>query len=629
MKRFLSLLAACAFGGTAFGDDEPNLLWIVAEDMSPTLGCYDDDYAVTPNIDAFAEESVLYTNAYATAPVCSPARACLINGLSAAVQGTMQMRSVIPIPSEMRGFPAWLREAGYYTTNNEKTDYNSANADAIIGASWDESSETAHWRGRTDDEKPFFAVFNLMTSHQSRSMVWPYEQFEEEVKSTLPPEAVHDPAKAPIPPYYPDTEVIRETWARNYDCVTAMDGEVGAILAQLEEDGLADDTIVFFYSDHGTGLPGHKRQLTDSGMHVPLLVRFPEKYQDWAPGPPGSKTDRLVCFEDFGPTVMSLAGIDELPGYMEGVAFLGPLNGAEREYVFGHRDRVDEKMDLARSVRDGRYLYIRNYMPHLGWNQQGFWIDQGEIQHELYALAEEPEAMTAAQRHLAGPARAVEELYDCEADPMNLVNLAESADHAEVLERMRGVLAERLVSSRDLGFLPELELEKIAGLGPPYEWARANDVAEWQAPIIAAASEVGGDATDGFRVNLESDDPSVRYWGAMGFTAAPQLPSEMVSFLESKLEDDSPAVRIEVANALARHGHVELGLPVLVGLLEDENPTVVLYAARTIELLGEEAAEAHGAMQALADRVAGVEGDPAMFIQFTTSGYLNRVDPGG
>ena len=353
--------------------------------MSPVLGYLGDAYAITPNIDALALESVIYTNAFATAPICSPSRAALINGMIASVQGTHQMRSAYPLPDAWKGFPSYLREAGYYTTNNVKTDYNSGNASAITEASFDLNSDTADWRERNDGQ-PFFSIFNLMVSHQSRAMVWPYEQFIDEVQSQLSAEEIHEPESAPVPPYYPDTPIVRKTIARFYDCVTVMDKEVGHILQKLKDDGLWDDTIVFFYSDHGSGLPRHKRTALDSGMLVPLLVRFPEKYKHLAPAEPGTTTDRLVNFEDFGPTALSLANVLP-PDYMQGIPFLGPFEGPERNYVFGHRDRVDEAIDMVRIVRNKRYLYVRNYMPHISYNQPVAYPDLGEIRAEFYTMA--------------------------------------------------------------------------------------------------------------------------------------------------------------------------------------------------------------------------------------------------
>ena len=243
--------------------------------MSPNLGCYGDTDASSPRIDAFAREGVRFTNAFATAPVCSPARSCLITGMFATSLGTQRLRSQFPVPDHIRPFTALLREAGYYCTNNVKTDYNLAHEAAFIRAAWDESSPEAHWRYAAAGQ-PFFAVFNFMTTHQSRSSVWPHDQFERKSLRSSPADR-HDPAKISLPPFYPDTAESRRAWARYHDCITAMDKQVGEILDQLAADGLADDTIVFFFSDHGMGMPRGKRCLFDSGLHVPLLVRFPRK----------------------------------------------------------------------------------------------------------------------------------------------------------------------------------------------------------------------------------------------------------------------------------------------------------------------------------------------------------------
>lgn len=632
MNRLLALLSVLIAAALSPAADTPNILWITAEDMSPTLGCYGDAYATTPNVDQFATEGVLFTNAFATAPVCSPSRSCIINGLPATSQGTQQMRSAFPIPEYMTGFPSVLREAGHYTSNQVKTDYNSANWESIIAASWDESSDSAHWRKRQDDQA-FFSIFNLMTSHQSRTMVWPYEQFLSDVQSKLDADEIHDPDKAPVPPYYPDTPVVRKTLARYYDSVTAMDKEVGDILQQLEDDGLAEDTIVFFYSDHGSGMPRHKRALLDSGMKVALVIRFPEKYQHLAPSGPGTRSDRLVSFDDFGPTVLSLAKA-EIPAYMEGQPFLGGAAVPSREFTYGHRDRVDEVHDLARSVRDQRFLYIRNYMPHLGYNQPTAWPDLGEIRHEIYALAN-TERMTAPQKHFAGPTRPLEELYDCEADPQNLKNLARSPAHHSVLERMRKQLQKNLRESRDLGFLPEALAWKLSEGTTPYELARASGDYR-QSRLTKAASQVGRAPEKALLANLTHDDPGVRYWGAVGFSAAKSLSPKAIDSLTDALGDDIPNVRIEAANALARHGRLGKSISALADALEEANLAAVQHAARTIELLGEKALAALPAVAACDARmktirppgtspvIVDTEKDKAMFVGFSTEAFLKR-----
>ena len=459
MNPLRVLALVLLFSQVAFGEEKPNILWITAEDMSPTLGAYGDTYATTPRLDAFAKESVRYTNAYAAAPVCSPSRATLITGMWAPSLGTSQMRSAYHIPFSVKGFPTYLREAGYFTTNNEKTDYNTADEARLIKESWDESSGTAHWRSESRKEgQPFFAVFNQMVSHQSRTMVWPYPVFKENVQSRLSAEEIHDPAKVVVPPYYPDTELVRREMARFYDCVTVMDSEVGRVLAQLEEDGLAENTIVFFYSDHGSGMPRHKRLLHDSGMKVPLLIRFPEKYKHLAPAAAGETVDRLVSFVDFGPTVLSLLGLP-VPENMQGEVFLGPDASPEPEYVYGFRDRVDEVFDFSRSVRSDGYLYIRNYLPHYSWAQRSVYSDLGEIQQEIarYAAANAA-TLTPPQLAYAGPTRPAEEFYDIAADPQNLVNLAtteRTPAQEAALEAHRAAFVKKRTEILDLGVLPE------------------------------------------------------------------------------------------------------------------------------------------------------------------------------
>ena len=454
--------------GSSMAKDHPNLLWITAEDMSAFLGCWGDDYAHTPNIDRLAKESVRFTHVFATAPVCSPSRSCLITGVYAQTLGTHQMRSDFAIPESIKAWPSYLRAAGYYTTNNVKTDYNTASEGRLIGEAWDENSKEAHWRNRPDAKQPFFAIFNDMTTHQSRSMTWSHEKFQREIQSRLAKEHIHDPDKAPVPPYYPDTPVVRRTIARHYDCISVMDQNTGRLLEQLEEDGLSENTIVFFYSDHGSGLPRHKRLLHDSGMHLPLLIRFPGKYAHLAPAQPGETVDDLISFVDFPPTMLRLLGI-AIPDHMQGRPFLHPRgqDRMPRRFAYGARDRIDEVFDFSRSVRTKDYLYICNYMPHFGWNQRSVYPDQSEIRHEFYRL--KPGELTPAQRGYAGETRPKEELYFNASDPHQVANLAGHPEHADALKKMREHLRETALAIRDLGYLPELDQVNLTREKTAYE----------------------------------------------------------------------------------------------------------------------------------------------------------------
>ena len=621
----VALLTAPARGAEAEHGPpaRPNILWVTCEDMSPNLGCCGDAYAATPNLDAFARQAVRYTHCYATNPVCSPSRSCLVTGVYATTLGTMHLRSAFPVPDHVKGFPTYLRRAGYFTSNRVKTDYNTSTAGAIIKASWDRCSAKAHWRGRKPGQ-PFFCVFNHTVTHQSRSMVWPYEQFRKRVQSQLAPAERHEPATAPLPPDYPDTPIVRRTVARYYDCITVMDRQVGALLQQLDDDGLADDTIVFFYSDHGAGMPRHKRLILDSGLHVPLLVRFPTKWQHLAPARPGETLGRLVSFVDFAPTVLSLAGLP-VPDHMQGQAFLGAAAAEPRQYVYGARDRVDEAYDLARSVRDRRYLYVRNYMPHLSYNQPSYYSDLGEIRGEITRLAADGK-LDGPQRAYAGPTRPTEELYDTQSDPHQVHNLADSPAHKPILERMRERHRQWLAATRDVAFLPEAELSKRSKGSTPYEMARHPGKAP-QARIRAAADLVGGGPQAMPRqLELLGDaDAAVRYWAAVGLRALGKDAAPAREALVKALTDPADCVRIEAAGALAALGHTDQALPLLTRELEKGQPDAQVQAARALELLGEAARPAIPAMKARLAALGKARGNHATYLRFALQPALRKL----
>ena len=618
----------------ASNSERPNILWITAEDMSPTLGCYGDEYATTPNLDAFAKESVRYTNAFSAAPVCSPSRSTLITGMWAPSLGTSQMRSGFPLPGEVKGFPSYLRDSGYFTTNNVKTDYNTIHAQRLIEESWDESSAIAHWRseGRKDGQA-FFSVFNHMVSHQSRTMVWPYEAFQEHVQSDLSAKELHDPDKAPIPPYYPDTETVRKTVARFYDCVTVMDKQVGHLLEQLEEDGLAENTIVFFYSDHGSGMPRHKRLLHDSGMHVPLIIRFPEKWKHLAPARPGETVDRLVTFVDYPKTVLSMLGLD-VPDYMQGDVFLGEDTVEEPEFVYGFRDRVDEVFDASRSVRTKEYLYIRNYYPHLSWNPPSVFSDLGEIRRDItkYA-AENGEKMTDAQRHYTGPTRPPEEFYNVEADPQNVKNLAVGDVPDEIqkeIDRHRELFRKKRMKILDLGVIPETvmanfldeEREPMRSIMEGKSDHQPNLKAAW-----AAADLVGLGTKEQLMDALDSGEDYVRFWAVIGLRNLAPNDAGLLEELFDTMDDISPAVRIEMAfwMAEASEQHRMAALRVLGRELENPDWWTALRACRSFELLGEKARPMLPFLKRVYRKTRNTPGDQNFFLAFSSGAFLDKL----
>jgi len=568
-------------------EDSPNILWITCEDVSPQyLGCYGDDYATTPNLDKFASEGVRYTRAFATAPVCAPARSCLITGAYATSIGTQHLRSNIKLRKHW-GFTKCLRMAGYYCSNNYKEDYNFKDAEL-----WDDSSHTAHWANRREGQSAFggFSVFNLASTHQGQ-INGSDEQFFTTYRSKLKEEERHVPAKIKLPPYYPDTPFVRKIWARYYDLITYMDKQVGELLAQLEADGLADSTIVFFFSDHGMGLPRFKRTLYDSGLHVPLLIRFGEKYKHLAPTEAGQTIDRLVSFVDFAPTVYNLVGLP-LRHYMQGRAFLGPQSAKAREYIFGAASRVDEVYEMARCVRDKRYKYIRNYMPHLPHIQPSEYPDRAEIMKELRRVAATGK-LTGPQKSWWEPTRPVEELYDCAADPHEISNLADSSRHKAVLKRLRKALRDWMVETRDTGLLSEAEMHIRSAGSTPYEMAREPEKYPLER-ILDAADLVGRgpESTEGGPELMEllaDSDGAVRYWAVVGLDALGQKAKPASGALAKLLADENPNARFAAAGVLCKLGFCDKALKVLARGLEDSRETVALYAAREIQGIGDKA----------------------------------------
>ena len=609
----------------------PNILWITVEDMSPTLGCYGDSFARTPNLDAFAEESILYTNAFAASPVCSPSRSTLITGMYNASMGTHQMRSSNHIPTGVKGFPSLLRKAGYYTSNNVKTDYNCAENKRLIEESWNLSSAEAHWKDRKRGQ-PFFSVFNDMTTHQSRTMVWPYFVFQQHVQSRLSNQEISDPAAVPLPPYYPDTPLVRKTVARFYDCVSVMDKNVQRILDQLEQDGIADDTIVFFYSDHGSGMPRHKRLLLDSGMRVALMVRFPKKYQHLAPAAPGTRLDRLVSFVDFPTTVLNLTG-QPTPDYMQGIPFLGPGSETERETVYGTRDRVDEVMEMARSVRDKQFLYVRNYMPHLSYNQPSVFSDLSAIRKGITRVAKDNLAsLTGPQQAYAGPRKPVEEFYDCNADPDNIVNLLAgelNPDQQAALERLRGAYAKTRSEILDVGALPESVMrDHVRSEGAPI-----RDIIEGKtnhAPDLdaawAAADVVGTRNRESLVTHLKSPNAADRYWALLGMRVDFADDLALHDLADSHLTDIAADVRIEAASWLAESSiqSRDRALESLIGDTALDDWWSALRACRAIELLGPKAKSLLPRMKEVYAKHRNQPGDQSFFLAFSSGAFLEQ-----
>ncbi len=536
LPALLIALLCCACASTP--SEPPNILWITSEDNGPHLGAYGDDYANTPNLDSIAAQGMIYTNASSTAPVCAPARTTIISGVYPASLGAQHMRSLTRLPAHMKMYPQYLREAGYYCTNNSKEDYNLEKP----GQVWDESSRQAHWRNRQPNQ-PFFAIFNFTTTHESQIRKRPHT-------------AVHDPAKVSIPAYHPDTPEVRQDWAQYHDKMTEMDGQAGEVLQQLEEDGLADSTIIFYYGDHGPGMPRGKRWPYNSGLNIPMIVSIPPKYKHLAPDgwEAGGSMDRLVGFIDLAPTALSLAGVQP-PEHMQGHAFLGEFATPEQEYSFGFRGRMDERYDMVRTVRGKRFIYLRHYKPHKIYGQYIQYMFQTPttaVWKQLYDAGKLKPPMTHFWE-----TKPAEELYDLEKDPDETVNLATEAQHTDVIEAMRSALREHVLAIRDLGFLPEYEIHARSEGTTPYEMGHNSGTYPMEKIFQAAdlAASLDPAAAPELVKLLSDDDSAVRYWGAMGLLMrGQQAVSQGSDALRRVLADDAPAVRIAAAEALGRYG---------------------------------------------------------------------------
>ena len=555
---FLScgLLCAAVLAAAESRPARPNILWVVSEDNTANyVGAYGDPLARTPRIDALAREGILFTRAYAPAPVCAPTRSSIITGCYATSLGTQHMRGTQPLPPDVGFFPAYLRAAGYFTTNRAKTDYNTSSSPKTA---WNENGASAHWRHRAPDQ-PFFAVFNFEDSHESR----------QHVRVPL----ITDPAKVRVPAYLPDTPTVRADLAQYYDNVSRADAAIGRVLDELAADGLADDTIIFYYSDNGGTTPRSKRFLYENGTHIALVARFPKKYTHLAPAPAGSRSAELVNFVDLAPTVLSLAGLPA-PAYFQGRAFAGPARAPGPGFTHMFRDRMDERYDLVRAVTDGRWRYLRNYLPHLphGQHLDYLWKQASMVEWEAQYRAGK---LNPAQRAFF-ESRAPEELYDCTADPDNVHNLAADPAHAATLVRLRAANRAHLLRVRDAGFMPEGMITTLAAGGSPR--AVARDDARYPLvrllDLIDALQLSKAPAADLVAAARRDSLAVVRYWSVAATIGSPRAVDATALF-----KDPDPSVRVAAATAGLRGGTNPAAVAVLAGALASDQPFGARLAA--------------------------------------------------
>ena len=594
-----SCLAVPARTRAAKRAGQPNFLWILSEDNSKHyLKLFDPMGTSAPNIEKMARRGIVFDRAFSNAPVCSVARTTIMSGAYAPRVGSQYHRRIqmAEFPGGLRLFPAYLKQAGYYTTNNSKKDYNVIEGKGV----WDESSKRATWRKRPAKDAPFFHMESTGVSHEGRL------HFKADAD---PPKT--NPKSVTLAPYHPDTPLFRRTYAHYHDCMKAIDAHVAKLVGQLEEDGLLEDTFIFYFGDHGGVLPGSKGYIHESGLHVPLVVRIPENWKHLAPIQPGSRTDAFVSFIDFGPTVLNLAGVD-VPKPVDGTPFLGKgvtvENLAARDETFGYADRFDEKYEVVRSLRKGKYKYLRNYQAYLpdGLQNNYRYIQLAYREwRELYRAGK----LNAAQRQFY-ERKAVEGLYDIEADPHEVRNLASDPKHAATLADLRGRLQAIVKGLPDLSFYPESEMvDRALPDGAKFGQAHKADIAR-----LVDAADLAllpfAEAKPKLDQALASSDPWERYWALTACSCFAKDAKAMVPAAKARLKDDTPLVRVRAAEFLAILGAAD-PRPTLVDVLNRaETEAEALIALNTVVYIN--------------DHLTGYPFDVSQLKMKTTKGQVAR-----
>ncbi len=591
------IIVPCMLSSVAMSE-QPNIVWISCEDISPHLGCYGDPHAITPNLDKLAQEGTRYTNAFTTAGVCAPCRSAIITGMYQNSIGTHHMRCNATLPTWLKPFPVYLREAGYYCTNNSKTDYQfSKPAKKEI---WDICGAKGHWKNRPQKSQPFFAVFNFTGCHESG--IASESKYKSVTKDLSPSQRQNPKELTTLPPYYPDTTITREDWKRNYELITAMDAWAGDLIQQLKDAGEYDNTIIIYWSDHGVGLPRAKRWLYDSGTHIPLIIRVPAKFQKSLDISSLATDNQLISAVDFAPTVLNIAGIDP-PSYLQGRAFLGLHLSPPRKFVYGARDRMDERYDIIRTVRGPQYRYIRNFEPLKPYYQYMNTPEKGATMQEI-RKKEASGQLDPVMALFSAHEKPVEELYDTHADPFEIHNLADDPAFSQRLSEMRHALSKWQNEIGDVGLIPEAEIEILEqDAGSRFAILQSTTKNSSTEKRLALLVDIATSASEGpagipkLLDALQNEDASIRYWAATGIgNIGPAATSTLKRVAES-LNDPSPSVRIAAARAVAKLGSPEEALPVLEAELQSDHQWGRLAAAIVLDEMDEEARPALPSLQ--------------------------------
>jgi arylsulfatase A-like enzyme len=560
-------------------EEKPNILWITIEDTSPHfIGSYGNTGVRTPNIDLLAREGVRFTNAYSTNTVCAPSRFTILTGVRSSAAGTGNHRTHYHIPSEITGFPFLLKNAGYYTTNNAKTDYNVAIEKQLIAQNWNESSGKASYVNRKSGQ-PFFSVFNFNESHQSRTMTSPREWYVQNVLDKIPVAERARPEDIVVPPFYRDSPEMREQMVRLYNSLHYMDMKVGSLITKLKADGEWDNTIIFFFGDHGQGMPGFKTHASSLGHKVPFIVRVPAKYQNLLPALAGSTYNGLVHFEDLAPTILSLTG-NPVPDYMKGTVFLGTNKKPPRKYFWGARDNTDEVIDLGRTIIRDSLVYVRNYYPQLPTIQRHKYMDVSDIL-KLIRKDQKEGRLDALQSSVVNGHRSAESVFNIKQDPWETNNLATLPEYQGILKELRNANQQAILKSRDVMFAPEYLLSEIDKLDTLYQFRKDQNKYPLE-EILDAAETVG--RGNGYlqkqKKLVRARNSIVRYWAVIGLHNQEKSVLNEKELLAIMQTEKEPFVRIELAAILADHFNNIDAKNGLVKYLESENAALVRQTLR-------------------------------------------------
>ena len=579
-RLIYSLVIICSIADLAYPAESakrPNFVFVVSEDNSiHYLSLYGNKLGITPNIEQLADNGLTFNHAFSGAPVCSVARTTLATAMHAPRVGFQYHRksALATLPSGVKPWSQVLRENGYYTSNNSKTDYNFKvdRKDA-----WDMSSNKATWRKRPNKAMPFFHMQSFAESHESR-LHFPIKKMETPTK-TSPDDVV-------LQPYFPDTPIMRYTKAQYYDQMRLIDNHVGRIIKQLKEDSLLEDTFVFYFGDHGGVMPRSKGYAYESGLHIPLVVRIPENFKHLIDHKRGTRTDGFVSFIDFGPTVLNLASI--VPHKeLDGQAFFGKdisaTDLAKRDEVFGHADRFDEKFDMVRTYRKGKWKYIRNYQAYYADGLQNNYRYR-QLAYDNWRNLYRADRLNPVQRQFF-ERRPVEQLFNLENDPHEINNLAADSDQAKRLTEMRQLLKNKMKSINDLSFYPENRMVTAAlndgvafGQKHAKQLSRLSDLADTALRPFDEAQQTLVKA-------LESKSALRRYWALKVCSNFGKKAKPLTLNAMPLLKDNNLMVRVRAAEFLGSINAID-PMPTLYSVVNNaETEQALMIAFNTIVYL--------------------------------------------